>query len=130
MAYEALRASVRLPTRWEVVDADPYTSGPLMAGQVRSVGTLYIWSGGSDGLPWDRHANWAMRAVHDSDHLAAGAEFGFAGELRAWRVVADRQPQLAGVLFGEIVGQAAVAIVTGRFPEQKMVGQWPMAWLR
>jgi hypothetical protein len=63
-----------------------------------------------------RHSLWA-RAVHDWAHLNTGADFSFEGEIKVARWECDGAPEsIHDILCSEIIGQAAVKVVTGEFP--------------
>jgi len=116
-----LAAFYRLPFRVDVVDHDPYVDVGAMVADVAN-GRMLVWSGASEGLSqWDARTNWAFRAVHDWDHIRYGLDFSFGGEREAFRAIAARYPQLAPVLYSEIVLQAAYAGYYGAFAPQKVV---------
>ncbi len=105
-------------------ERDPYGSQAEMAAQVRSTGVLYVFTGGSDGLPWEPWVNVAMRAVHDAhDHLGPNAPpFTFDGEVEAYRRAAHRMGDgYAPILWSEIVLQAAAGVALGNGVPQKLV---------
>ncbi len=66
--------------------------------------------------------NFMFRAVHDWHHLQTGCEFDWQGEVAAFELAAELAPVcIRWILRSEILGQAAVAVTTGQFPEQKLV---------
>jgi hypothetical protein len=114
-----------------------YATAEEMFDDIRLSGMLYVYTGGSDfavNHPLEYfsflkdangdHITWntAFRAVHDYfGHYAAGADFGYPGELEAYAEHArvfkvQGYPEALPVLFAETVGQLAYHYATrGRF---------------
>jgi hypothetical protein len=71
---------------------------------------------------WTPLENLLFRFVHDFHHWAINADATFTGELAVTRCVLTpavrKNDALSRLLASEIVGQAAVTIVFGSFPEQ------------
>lgn len=66
--------------------------------------------------------NLQFRALHDWHHILAGSDASFEGECISFNQAIKTAPKfIHWILFSEIIGQAAVAIVTGKFPAQKLV---------
>jgi len=66
--------------------------------------------------------NAKFRAVHDWHHLVVGADSTFKGEVATFKHAAMQAPrEMQWMLFSEIVLQAATAISTGEFADQKFV---------
>ncbi len=66
--------------------------------------------------------NLRFRALHDWHHIQANADATLTGEVIAFYEARKTAPAfIHWILFSEIVLQAAVAIHTGSFPEQKLV---------
>lgn len=85
-------------------------------------GRLLISSAHSEHPFWDTATNVRFRAVHDWHHLLTDGGFGWEGELATYYYAKRHAPErIHWILRSEILGQAAVAIRTGMFPEQKLV---------
>jgi len=66
--------------------------------------------------------NLRFRALHDWHHIMADSDASFEGECIAFNQAIKTAPKfIHWILFSEIIGQAAVAIVTGKFSAQKLV---------
>ena len=85
-------------------------------------GQLLISRANSDHPFFSLADNCRFRAVHDMHHILTGCRFDWEGELATYQYAAQSAPRLIRwILRSEILGQAAVAITTGSFPEQKLV---------
>lgn len=114
------------PAGWDVADKAPETLEELTQ-EVTQRGRMTVWSGGSDGTVYaDRETNWAARAWHDWAHWRYQLPFTLEGEtatafvqvahlVDAYGDGAD-VVEMAALLLGEVVGQAAFYEVTGTFP--------------
>lgn len=112
----------KIPVKVQFTERDPYKSMVEMRDQVRSTGTLFIWTGASDVPMWDAKTNWKARAVHDWQHISDQFDFTMAGEYEGFKVAARKAPQLAPLYFSEIAMQAAVSNAYGDFAsDQKIV---------
>lgn len=71
---------------------------------------------------WSAETNAKFRAIHDWDHVHGGFSFGLAGEVCAAGYAMSTAPEpIKWILWSEIALQAAAAIHTGEFQEQKLV---------
>lgn len=71
---------------------------------------------------WSFTDNLKFRAVHDWHHISGNCSFDLEGEIKAYKLACQSAPEsIYWILFSEIVLQAAVAIHTGTFPDQKLV---------
>lgn len=109
-------------TRLDIVPVqhDPYPAPGAWVADVRR-GVMMVSSVGNDSPVLDGATNLLFRACHDVDHLACGGDFSEGGEYAAFRVAAARWPQLAHVLWSEIVLQRCALSITGAFQPQKLV---------
>lgn len=104
-------------------DVDPYPDYTEMREDVLLNHRLKVFIGGTDSPILTQHENIMFRAVHDYHHVVCGGDFSLKGEIRAFKHVASllKNATLQRLLFSEIVLQAATAIKTGAFPEQRIV---------
>ena len=103
------------------VEGDPYADSDHMHEDIKINHQLQIFTGGTKPAPYGSR-NFKSRAVHDWFHHMAAADFSLAGEFAAWQLQAKGEPTwYREVLFSEIVMQAATALHTGSFPEQRLV---------
>jgi hypothetical protein len=66
--------------------------------------------------------NLMFRAVHDWTHWKLGADATFEGEFAVAMTHIESAPSsIHWILWSEVAGQAATAITTGEFPQQKLV---------
>ena len=71
---------------------------------------------------WSGDLNARFRAIHDWDHIQGGFSFGLAGEVCAAGYAMSTAPEsIRWIVWSEIALQAAAAIHTGEFQEQKLV---------
>ena len=71
---------------------------------------------------WADDINAKFRAIHDWDHIHGGFSYGMAGEACAAGYAMSTAPEsIRWILWSEIALQAAAAIHTGEFQEQKLV---------
>ena len=71
---------------------------------------------------WGPEINDKFRAIHDWDHLQSGCGFDFAGETCAAGYAMSTAPEsIRWIIWSEVALQAAAAIYTGEFQEQKLV---------
>ncbi len=71
---------------------------------------------------WLNDINARFRAIHDWHHIHGGFSFGMAGEACAAGYAMSTAPEsIRWILWSEIALQAAAAIHTGEFQEQKLV---------
>lgn len=102
---------------------DPYSGFHEMREDVLLNKRLKVFIGGTDSPILTHHQNVMFRVVHDYHHVLQGADFSLKGEIKAWRHIAAQLQSitLRKMMFSEIVLQAATAIKTGSFPEQRIV---------
>lgn len=104
---------------------DPYKTLQELKNDIR-LGSFTVYTGElQTKYMGSLMACWG-RAIHDWDHYLLDAEFDFDGECQVAYSALRRWPaSLRDVIVSEIVGQAAVKVVTGKFPKQKIVrGIW------
>jgi len=66
--------------------------------------------------------NLMFRAVHDWTHWKLGVDSTFEGEFAVAMAHIESAPlSIHWILWSEVAGQAATAITTGEFPQQKLV---------
>lgn len=71
---------------------------------------------------WEGGVNARFRAIHDWDHIHGAFSFNLAGELCAAGYAMSTAPEsIRWILWSEVALQAAAAIHTGEFQEQKLV---------
>lgn len=88
----------------------------------QTTGTLLISTANSEHPFLTVADNKRFRAVHDWDHLCSGSRFDWEGEVSAYHAAAQFAPRpIKWMLRSEILGQAAVTLLTGAFPAQKLV---------
>jgi hypothetical protein len=121
----------------EFVNDDPYPEGDeQLRREVARTGVLKVFKGGTqhpifsvkddDAGPDDPDTNEKFRAVHDvMAHIQhaghKGTGFDMKGEIQAYNShLHTVPPDAAGALFTEVIGQAAVFLNYGEFPEQKI----------
>lgn len=107
----------------EFVGFDPYSCATVMKKRVLTERRLQVSTRNNAHPCLSPAVNVKARAVHDLlGHLTSGADFSIQGEATAYVTqAAFHSGAVAGVLFCEIVGQAAVQVMQGRFLEQKIV---------
>ena len=114
LSYEAIAPQVRY-TDWDV-------SPDVFVSHWETYGELLISRANSDHPFFTVADNCRFRAVHDMHHILTGCRFDWEGELATYQYAAQFAPRpILWILRSEILGQAAVAITTGAFPEQKLV---------
>jgi hypothetical protein len=85
-------------------------------------GKLLISAANSEHPFWDLETNVRFRAVHDFHHLMTAGGFGWDGEVATYNYAKTTAPAMIHwILRSEILGQAAAALRTGAFQEQKLV---------
>jgi hypothetical protein len=104
-------------------DADPYKDHDEMFWDVVNNQTLKVYTGGTPSPVLGHNLNVMFRAVHDFHHVKCGGDFTLKGEIKAFCHIASllENVTLRKMMFSEIVLQAATAIKTGAFPEQRIV---------
>jgi hypothetical protein len=81
---------------------------------------LLISSANNDSV-WPPLHNLMFRAVHDWHHISGGCDFTLDGEIQAYVMASKTAPEsIHWILFSEIILQAATAIHTNKFPDQKL----------
>lgn len=99
--------------RFQVADSAPST-----IAEVKSAGTLTVWSGGSEATIFDdARVNWAFRAIHDAMHIATRLGFTIAEEIELARIHAAEQSSglMADLVYTEVAGQAIELEATKSF---------------
>jgi hypothetical protein len=68
-------------------------------------------------------AGAVLAAVHDYDHYQTQSDWSWAGEVTAYRAIANRAPSLEiqKILYSQIVLRAAAHIYLGHLPNSKIV---------
>lgn len=104
-------------------DDDPYSDHDEMFWDVLNNQQLKVFCGGTPSPILGHNLNVMFRAVHDWHHVKCGGDFTLKGEIRAFKHIAGllQNHTLQRLMFSEIVLQAATAIKTGTFPEQRIV---------
>ena len=95
--------------------------GPLLPGETHR--TLPVSTLGTAPVPglMTAQQNLQFRAVHDAMHARLGSDDSWEGELATTLGhLATACPQIWPILASEVAGQAAVAISTGEFPDQRL----------
>jgi hypothetical protein len=110
-------------------DVDPYAGPDPMRADAAS-GRLYAYALGTPARGIPQEVNRRFRAAHDLFTHCSSARpgFDFPGELAAARMHAATCPALADWYASEVLGQAAVYLYTGEYPEQRYV-PGAAAWL-
>ena len=121
----------------EFVEDDPYPEGDeQLRREVARTRVLKVFKGGTqhpifsvkddDDDPNEPDSNEKFRAIHDvMAHIQhaghQGTGFDMKGEIQAYNShLHTIPPDAAGALFTEVIGQAAVFLNYGEFPEQKI----------
>ena len=95
---------------------------PTMIANFETTGELLISIANNFHPFLEGFQNAKFRAVHDWHHLVVGADSTFKGEVATFKHAAMHAPrEMQWILFSEIVLQAATAISTGEFADQKLV---------
>jgi|DEB0MinimDraft_6_1074348.scaffolds.fasta_scaffold20045_3 hypothetical protein len=95
---------------------------PTMIANFETTGELLISIANNFHPFLEGFQNAKFRAVHDWHHLVVGADSTFKGEVATFKHAAMQAPrEMQWMLFSEIVLQAATAISTGEFADQKFV---------
>jgi hypothetical protein len=104
----------------EFVDDDPYKNHSEIVNDIKNNRRLKIWKGASDLHPiFSPIQNWVFRTVHDYFHDIG--EFNLRGEYKVYnRQIRLAKKQAVPALFSEIIGQVSYAVITDKFPEQKV----------
>ena len=104
------------------VAGQPYADDRELQAGVDATGILYVSTEFNTHLIFTPVQNLKFRAVHDyMTHIARDLTFGLRGEIAAYNIHARMAPPAAlPALFTEVLGQAAVFITKGFFPEQKI----------
>lgn len=120
--FKKLYKQISSKYKIEFVAEDPYPDAETMQREVKKSGVFKVYTGHNEHPVFTPQENLYFRAVHDYfTHIIANQPFGLRGEIRAYNTHAKLCPPAAlPALFTEIVGQACVAVVTGKFPEQKI----------
>lgn len=86
-------------------------------------GVLLISKAHNEPAPWlSKRDNLRFRAVHDMAHLISSRRFDWQGEVDAFRESLKLAPTcIQWILASEVCGQAAAAITSGSFADQKLV---------
>lgn len=105
-------------------------TSPVLPGEFRIVPVSTVGNEPVPGLMTERE-NLEFRFLHDWLHAKLGADDSFEGELCLTLAHQCCSPiELWPLFTSEVAGQAAVAITTGEFPEQKLAGScWNVLWL-
>ena len=83
---------------------------------------LLISTAHNDHPYFEAGLNARFRAIHDWDHIQGSLGFNLAGELCAAGYAISTAPEsIHWILWSEVALQAAAAIHTGEFQEQKLV---------
>jgi hypothetical protein len=103
------------------VDDDPYTNHSEIVNDIKNNRKLKIWKGASDLHPiFSPIQNWVFRTVHDYFHDIG--EFNIKGEYKVYnRQIRMAKNKAIPALFTEIIGQVSYAVITDKFPIQKVV---------
>lgn len=103
---------------------------PVLPGEWRMVPVSTVGNEPVPGL-MNRHQNLEFRFLHDWLHFKTGADATFEGELCLTLAHQCCSPiELWPLFASEVAGQAAVAITTGEFPEQKLaLSCWNVLWM-
>lgn len=101
---------------------EEYKTATLMRDIYKKTNRLRISIDYSEHPYLSVEENIIFRTVHDFIvHIQGDTEFGDRGEMASYNLHAKLCPPSARpALFTEIVGQVAVSVVTGNFPEQKL----------
>jgi len=95
---------------------------PTMIANFETTGELLISIANNFHPFLEGFQNAKFRAVHDWHHLVVGADSTFKGEVATFKHAAMQAPrEMQWMLFSDIVLQAATAISTGEFADQKFV---------
>lgn len=93
---------------------------PAMPGEWRVVPVSSIGND-PDRSILNPHQNLQFRFLHDWLHAHIGADASFAGELALTAAhMISGSAMMWPIISSEVAGQAAVAITTGEFPEQRI----------
>ena len=95
-------------------------TGPKSPGEIRRMSVSTLGTAPVAGL-MTAEQNLMFRAVHDHMHAKLGSDDSWEGELATTLGhLATSAPQIWPILASEVAGQAAVAISTGEFPDQRL----------
>jgi hypothetical protein len=105
-----------------ILPEDEYQTQSQMKKSFNDTGILKISIDYSDHPYFSVVDNIVFRTVHDYiAHILGDYDFGAKGEIACYNLHAKMAPKEAvPALFTEVLGQAAVTIVTGSFPKQKI----------
>lgn len=131
VANHAVRHASLLRQQYRVRETEtegmPYASADDMFRDL-DAGVIVVSSANSVHPLWSKRDNVAFRLVHDiMGHYTAHnagmvADFSWQGEVNAydWHARTLSTDIARDALFTEVLGQAAYALVTGRFGDQKV----------
>jgi hypothetical protein len=135
--HSAVQASI-IRRDYLVIETDvgqPYADANEMFADLER-GRIYISEANSEHPLWTVRDNVNFRLCHDvQGHYEAFrngalADFSWEGEFSAFGYHAQslprdtERPGLLDALFTEVMGQAAVALTDGQFPDQKVAFLW------
>ncbi|HEY9902406.1 MAG TPA: hypothetical protein V6D43_08265 [Candidatus Sericytochromatia bacterium] len=86
-------------------------------------GNLLISSQFNESDLLDAETNLVFRSIHDMHHVKLNVDFSWQGECASTRHIISLTDNLLfqQLLFSEILGQSAVCLYGGQFPEQQKV---------
>ena len=111
----------------QYVDFQPYLRGQeLCFADIRAdvtQGHLLISTQFNQSELLGAEINLLFRAIHDTHHVKLNADFSWQGECASTRYIMSLTDNVLfqQLLFSEILGQSAVCLYTGQFPEHQKV---------
>jgi hypothetical protein len=109
------------------VDFQPYIKGTELCREDICAdvnqGNLLISTQFNESYLLDYEINLIFRCIHDVHHVKLNAGFGWQGECASTRYIMSFTDNILfqQLLFSEILGQSAVCLHTGNFPEHQKV---------
>jgi hypothetical protein len=111
----------------QYVDFQPYLKGQELCRDDLyadvSQGKLLISTQFNESELLGSEINMIFRCIHDMHHVKLNVDFSWQGECASVRHIMSFTDNLLfqQLLFSEILGQSAVCLYTGQFPEQQKV---------
>jgi hypothetical protein len=112
---------------FQYVDFQPYFRGPeLCLEDIHTdfnQGTILISAQFNESDLLGSEINLLLRCIHELHHLKLNVDFGWQGECATARHILSFTDNLLfqQILFSEFLGQSAVCLHTGQFPERQKV---------
>ncbi len=112
---------------YQFVDFQPYLKGSQVCREELwadvNQGNLLISTQFNESELLDPETNLIFRCIHDLHHVKLNVDFSWQGECASTRHIMSLTDNFLfqQLLFSEILGQSAVCLYTGKFPEHQKV---------